>query len=417
MSDYKVGFDLIGMDRVLAEFQRFMKLVDTTGEEVFLHGGTLLTVYRDQRLKANDKDIDIGVKDEDALYRLQAALAPHFTNTHVTGGKGGKTLWVKQYVDDKFILVFEVQCFYKKGDIWYYNRWLGRSWKYREGHCSWPARQLDDLTTLKFAGMTLKIPANVEGFLTVFYGDDWHQPKDYKDWRYNCANLTAGYVGALPVVMIAGASRGLGKAITDDIKDTALLSVCSRTIDASESENYLAVKCDLTKRDEIEAWAKKTVAKYGCVDVLIFNAGLMKFAPLLEAKVSDLGDMRAVGVVGYLNALQIVVPIMMQRKSGYVINISSTRGLTGAPNKGLYSAVKHAAKALTDTVRAEFGNVVKATSVHFGVVFTKSSIDTYGVGISQFYPILEDDVTKTIKFLLSLEPAAKPKSIMIGGVL
>lgn len=220
------------------------------------------------------------------------------------------------------------------------------------------------------------------------------------------------------VILIAGGSRGIGKFLADSLKDEFSISVCGRALEWTESDNFLSYKCDLRTREDTRGFVNITLNKFGHIDAVIYNAGLMLYDDLLYVEEEDIDAMYEVMVKGYLFLCQEILPIMRKQQHGHVINISSTRGITVAPNKSAYSAVKRAATSLTDSVRIEneqYG--IKATSVHFGVVDTDSSREKYGNEIHKLNPVALSSVLETIRFLLSLAKDAQVDSIIVGGKL
>jgi NADP-dependent 3-hydroxy acid dehydrogenase YdfG len=220
------------------------------------------------------------------------------------------------------------------------------------------------------------------------------------------------------VILIAGGSRGIGRYLTETLGNNFLISVCSRNIEYKEGNDFLFWKCDLRNREETKSFINATLNKFGKIDVVIYNAGLMLYDDLLEVKEKDIDAMYEVIVKGYLFLCQEIIPIMRKQEHGYIINISSTRGITTALNKAAYSAMKRAAKSLTDSITIEnklYG--IKAASICPGVVNTESSREMYGGAVSGLNPIKEDDIVKTVLLLLSLSKNAHIDTIVIGGKL
>jgi short-subunit dehydrogenase len=152
--------------------------------------------------------------------------------------------------------------------------------------------------------------------------------------------------------------------------------------------------------------------------VVIYNAGLMLYDDLLYVEEDDIDAMYEVMVKGYLFLCQEIIPIMRKQGYGYIINISSTRGIAAAPNKSAYSAMKRAAVSLTDSIRIEnkqYG--IKATSVHFGIVDTDSSRKKYGKNIRCLNPVKESSVSEMIRALLLFSNETQVDSIIVGGKL
>lgn len=223
---------------------------------------------------------------------------------------------------------------------------------------------------------------------------------------------------AKKVILIAGGSRGIGKFLVDSLKNNFIVSTCGRRIENKETNNFLSCKCDLSKKKEVENFIDITIRKFGRIHIMIYNAGLMVFDDFLDIKEKDINMMYDVIVKGYLFLCQKVIPIMRKQKYSQIINISSTRGITAMPNKGAYSAMKRAAVSLTDSIRMENKSYgIRVTSAHFGLVNTESSREIHGKDLYKFKYIKQDDVFKTVKFLISLSQNAHVDSVVVGGRL
>jgi len=140
---------------------------------------------------------------------------------------------------------------------------------------------------------------------------------------------------------------------------------------------------------------------------------------LTKATIEEFEKSFDVNVKGVFLMCREILPYMRKQGSGYIINISSVRGITSAPNKGIYSATKFAVRALTETILLENQKYnIKATSICPGIVWTDSTIDKLRKeGLTRDDVIWEDDIVKTVRYLLSLSPKAYIREIVIGGRL
>ena len=187
------SFSKCGFDNVIKEFVRFKKLMDKIGETFFLCGATCLGLVRNGKLIEHDKDIDVGVLGEEALYRIKEKLSKHYDQSHIVGAENGKILWFKNIIGEG-ILPIEIAAQYTKDDCLFYNRDMGKSWIWKKGRCVWPKRLFNKFEKIKFQGLAFDVPSPVEEFLTLFYGWNWRMPDHYKDWRYHCHNLFEGWL-------------------------------------------------------------------------------------------------------------------------------------------------------------------------------------------------------------------------------
>jgi NADP-dependent 3-hydroxy acid dehydrogenase YdfG len=208
-----------------------------------------------------------------------------------------------------------------------------------------------------------------------------------------------------PVVLITGTEKGLGRALADALNNDYRLILCDKDHKYSVvSQSKIIKPCDVSKISDVKEVVKLGLKKFGRIDVLINNAGLMLFDTFENIKETDIDAMYNVNIKGTLLFSQAVLPIMRKQRSGYIINISSTRGITGAPTKGAYSMTKFGVRALSETIFAEnkkYG--IKATTICPGKL--GKNLVTY------------EDVVKTVKYLLSLGKQAHIRELIIGGQL
>ncbi len=165
------------------------------------------------------------------------------------------------------------------------------------------------------------------------------------------------------VAIVTGASQGIGKEIAlhlakngakvvvADITDKMLEVV--NEIKSSGSQG-LAVKCDITKMEEVENMVDNTIKKFSRIDILVNNAGIYPFKPFLEITEQDWDRVLNINLKGTFHCVKAVVSKMVSQKYGKIINISSMAGSTvGFPNQAHYSASKAGIVGLTKTLALE----------------------------------------------------------------
>ncbi len=168
------------------------------------------------------------------------------------------------------------------------------------------------------------------------------------------------------VAIITGARRGMGKAdALAFAKNGAKVVVvdisqeeCKQVLDEIEKNGGegLALKCDVTNEKEIEEMVKKTVEKFGKVDILINNAGICQFKPFLELTEEEWNKTLDINLKGYFLCAKAAAKEMVKQKSGAIVNIASiVMGQIGKGMAGLahYSASKGGIAALTKTLALE----------------------------------------------------------------
>jgi NAD(P)-dependent dehydrogenase (short-subunit alcohol dehydrogenase family) len=170
------------------------------------------------------------------------------------------------------------------------------------------------------------------------------------------------------VAIITGARRGMGrthalvlaragaKVVVSDIS----LEDCQKVADEIEKNKgeALAVKCDVTKKEEVDAMVKAAVDKWGKVDVLVNNAGICQFKPFLELTEEEWDRTLDINLKGYFLCAQAAAKEMAKQKSGVIINIASVAmGQVGVGFATLahYSASKGGIVGMTETLAIELG--------------------------------------------------------------
>ncbi|WP_035644803.1 SDR family oxidoreductase [Bradyrhizobium sp. ORS 285] len=179
------------------------------------------------------------------------------------------------------------------------------------------------------------------------------------------------------VILITGASSGIGAGIARELAVTgARLLLGARRLDRLEA---LAAELraaggtaevralDVTSRADVAAFAEAARALWGHVDVMINNAGIMPLSPMASMKVDEWDRMVDVNIKGVLNGIAAVLPGMLARGSGHIINIASIGALQVVPTAAVYCATKHAVRAISDGLRQE-NDKLRVTCIHPGVV-------------------------------------------------
>jgi len=119
---------------------------------------------------------------------------------------------------------------------------------------------------------------------------------------------------------------------------------------------------------------EEVMARYGRVDVLVNNAGMLHFAPLLETRLEDLERILRVNLIGCFLGMKTIAPLMIKGGKGAIVNISSVDGLKGSNCMTAYAASKWGVRGITKVAALELGHQgVRVNSVHPGGVNTPMS--------------------------------------------
>jgi len=179
------------------------------------------------------------------------------------------------------------------------------------------------------------------------------------------------------IVLITGASSGIGAAIARELGATGAkvmlgarradrLVALAEEINAAGGE-ALTCRLDVTDRDGVAAFADAARLAWGRIDVIVNNAGVMPLSLMASLKVDEWDRMVDVNIKGVLYGIAAVLPDMIARGSGHVINIASIGALSVSPTAAVYCATKYALRAISDGLRQEHDNI-RVTCIHPGVV-------------------------------------------------
>lgn len=179
------------------------------------------------------------------------------------------------------------------------------------------------------------------------------------------------------VILITGASSGIGAGIARELAASgAVLLLGARRVDrllalAAELEQQGAevavAALDVTSRISVQQFAGVALQKWGRIDVMINNAGVMPLLPLALLKVDEWDQMIDVNIKGVLYGIAAVLPPMLAREAGHIINIASIGALSVSPTAAVYCATKFAVRAISDGLRQE-NTQLRVTCIHPGVV-------------------------------------------------
>lgn len=184
------------------------------------------------------------------------------------------------------------------------------------------------------------------------------------------------------VVVITGASSGLGEATARLLSaQGARVALGARRVErlqalagelSGRGGQAIAVATDVIQRDQVKGLVEAAVRAFGRIDVMINNAGIMPQAPLERLKVDEWDQMIDVNIKGVLYGIAAALPHMQRQKAGHIINVSSVAGHKVGPGFAVYSATKHAVRALSEGLRQEVKPYnIRTTVISPGAVATE----------------------------------------------
>lgn len=219
------------------------------------------------------------------------------------------------------------------------------------------------------------------------------------------------------VVVITGASSGIGEAtarllakngakVVLGARRTKHLEALVKDIHADGGiAEYLAL--DVTQRSQTEEIVQFTISKFGRVDVMINNAGVMPLSTLDRLRVEEWERMIDVNIKGVLYGIAAVLPIMKAQKSGQIINLSSIGGHAVYPTAAVYCATKFAVGAISEGLRQEIGGDIRVTVISPGTTQSELansiSDETAKKGMQEFRQIFipATAIAQSILFAIS----------------
>jgi len=190
--------------------------------------------------------------------------------------------------------------------------------------------------------------------------------------------MTAPTAPTSKVVLITGASSGIGEATSRRLaadghrlvlgaRRTGLVAAVAKEIEA-DGGSAIAHELDVTSKESVRAFVQAAQDRYGRVDVLVNNAGVMPLSPLDALKVDEWDRMIDVNLKGVLYGIAAALPIFERQHSGQFINIASVAGLKVRATNAVYAATKHAVRALSEGLRQEAGEGIRTTIISPGAV-------------------------------------------------
>ncbi len=183
------------------------------------------------------------------------------------------------------------------------------------------------------------------------------------------------------VVAITGASSGIGEATARLLAKSGArlvlgarrrdqLAAIAREIEA-EGGVAVPVELDVTDRASMQAFAEVAVNRFGRIDVLVNNAGVMLLAPLSDLRTEEWDRMIDVNIKGVLNGAAAFLPRMQTQGRGHIVIVGSIAGHQVMPMNGVYAATKFAVRAIAESLRLEGGAAIRSTLISPGAVATE----------------------------------------------
>jgi len=231
------------------------------------------------------------------------------------------------------------------------------------------------------------------------------------------------------VAIVTGASSGIGYATSLALSKAGIrVAVGARRLDKlqelkkqivkndgegktaiGEEEIFIQRKLDVTSKSDCDSFVDTVVKKWGRIDILINNAGLMPLSYFKNCKVKEWEQMIDVNIKGVLYCTSAVIPYMIDKKSGHIVNISSVAGRIVFAGGSIYCATKHAITALSEGLRKELSPEynIRVTCIEPGAVSTElletitdESMAKFIEGSKNMERLQSEDVANAILYVI-----------------
>lgn len=217
------------------------------------------------------------------------------------------------------------------------------------------------------------------------------------------------------IVIVTGASRGIGKEISIELAQKGYKVIANYNKSEKQAiqlqleyPNIEIFKADVSKRDEVKKMIDYVISKYKRIDVLINNAGITKSKLFTEVNDEEWNEIMNTNLYSTFCTTQLVLPNMINRKKGCIINISSIWGIVGASCETVYSITKAGIDAMTKSLAKELGpSNIRVNSIAPGIIDTDMNSELNPIELEQ---IKEDiplqkigktlDIAKCVNWLI-----------------
>ncbi|MEM6429819.1 MAG: SDR family oxidoreductase [Deinococcota bacterium] len=235
------------------------------------------------------------------------------------------------------------------------------------------------------------------------------------------------------VAVVTGASSGIGEATAKALAQAgASVTLAARRVDKLEALEQtitqaggkaLSIETDVTSRKSVTAMITATEDAFGPVDILVNNAGIMLLSFLEACKVDEWDSMVDVNIKGVLYGTGAVLPSMIERGRGHIINVSSIAGRKVMPSAAVYAATKYAVRAFSDGLRQELSGKygIRVTCIEPGLVGTEllehisdpNITDRMQQVVGNMTVLSSEDIADTIMYAVSAPPHVNVHELLI----
>lgn len=220
----------------------------------------------------------------------------------------------------------------------------------------------------------------------------------------------------MKIALITGGSKGIGLAVAQKLQKSGYTPVINYFHDDLTAEKvkkeygFDTIKCDVSKMEDVRNMVSSVVKKYGKIDVLVNSAGVaIKQKLLIDVNSEELLRCVNINLLGTIFTCQAVLPYMIEKRSGAIVNISSVYGDEGGSCEAVYSASKGGINAFTKALSKEVGSAnIRVNAVAPGFIDTamnahlsKEDVDDFCAELSLNRVGTPEEVADAVYFLIN----------------
>ncbi len=228
--------------------------------------------------------------------------------------------------------------------------------------------------------------------------------------------------------VITGASKGIGKAIARRLlregvnvviaaRTPATLEACVKELQKESQARIIGVPCDVSKMDDLKNLAETALSQMGRIDILINNAGVSSQYPFEKQPLEDIESLAHTNYLGYVRLTRLIIPHMIERKSGHIINMVSGSTLCDpVPRNFLtYSSLKVGLRAFSKGLFWEMrDHGIKVTAILPGVADTDLTGKLDEITAEQKQRLISPDcIVESVLFALNVPQNANPVELAV----
>jgi NAD(P)-dependent dehydrogenase (short-subunit alcohol dehydrogenase family) len=211
------------------------------------------------------------------------------------------------------------------------------------------------------------------------------------------------------IAVVTGAGRGIGRAIAIELgrlgAQVTLVSRSRAELEATAAiigKSASVIPADVRKKEDLQKVFESVQSALGPVDILVNAAGLGIFGPVTDFKDEDFETLIQTNLRGIFFTCRLVLPSMIARRRGYIINIASIAGKVGSANRAVYCASKFGVVGFTESVAEE----VRQHGIRVSVVCPGSTDTQFSghTGKTREWMLRPEDIAHAVRMLVTQEP-------------